>query len=76
MDIRIENLTHEQKEMLEFMWSEIETHTDFEEWLEILSPEDQAQAITLQRLIIIEVMEEFLSDTTEANEYLKQFQLQ
>jgi hypothetical protein len=76
MEININNLTEEQKEMLDFMWNELNTLEDFENWLECLSTEDQAQAITLQRLILLEAMEEFLEDTTVATNYLKKFQLQ
>lgn len=76
MEIRIDNLTEEQKEMLDFMWNEVESLEDFENWLNCLSAEDQAQAIALQRLIVLEFMEELLTDTSQAAEYLKKFQLQ
>lgn len=76
MEIRIDNLTEEQKEMLDFMWNEVESLEDFENWLNCLSTEDQAQAIALQRLIVLEFMEELLTDTSQAAEYLKKFQLQ
>lgn len=75
MEIRIDNLTEDQRDMLDFMWNELETLEDFDNWLESLTKEDQATAIALQRLILLESMEEFLSDTTLASEYLKKFML-
>lgn len=76
MEINIENLTQEQVEMLDFMWNELEDLEDYERWFECLSPSDQEQAIVLQRLIIMEMMEELLVITPEATEYLKRFRLQ
>lgn len=76
MEINIENLTPEQKEMLEFMWSEIETLEDYEQWFACLDESQQEQAVVLQRLIILEMMEELLEDTSQAKNYLKKFQLQ
>lgn len=75
MEIRLENLTEEQKEMLNFMWNELDTFEDFENWVQCLSPEDQVQAITLQRLIVMEALEELLEDTSIAKDYLKKFML-
>jgi len=76
VEINIEHLTTEQKEMLDFMWNELEDLEDYERWFECLSTEQQEQAVVLQRLIILEMMEELLEDTTVANNYLKKFQLQ
>ena len=74
-EISINGLTNEQVEMLEFMWNELKTFEDFEQWLNCLSDKDRAQAITLQRLIILESIEELLTDTSVAADYLKKFML-
>lgn len=76
MEINIEHLTPEQKEMLEFMWNEIEDLEDYERWFACLDEAQQEQAVVLQRLIIMEMMEELLEDTSEASQYLKKFTLQ
>lgn len=76
MEINIDNLTPEQKEMLDFMWNEIDDLDDYERWFACLDEAQQEQAVVLQRLIIIEMMEELLVDTSQANNYLKKFTLQ
>lgn len=75
-NIRIEKLTEDQVDMLNFMWNELETTEEFLEWYESLDAQQQADADTLQHIIILECMEDMLQDTTQATEYLKRFQLQ
>lgn len=73
--IQIENLTAYQCEMLDIMW-ELESQEEYVEWYQLLDPEDQLLAESLQCLIIIESMEPSVVDTTVAGLYLKKFQLQ
>ena len=75
--MRIENLTEEQVEMLDFMWSEIESYEDMQEWMASLDPADRKQAENLQRLMILEAAETMLEETQyhEANRVIDQFRL-
>ena len=74
--IQINNLTAEQVEMLDIMW-EIKGEQEYFEWYSLLDEEDQKMADGLQRLIILEVMEEVVEQTKykDAKEVLKKFAL-
>ena len=78
MSIQIENLTPEQVEMCDLMWS-FESAEEYLEWYELLDAEDQQQADVLQHLIIQESMEEMLSEVSsqyaDIRKYLKKFML-
>ncbi len=78
MSIQIENLTPEQVEMCDIMWS-FESAEEYMAWYELLDPADQRQADVLQRLIIQESMEEMLSEISnqyaDIRNYLKKFML-
>jgi len=73
-----ENLTPEQVEMCDIMWS-FETAEEYVEWYDLLDDEDKRQAEVLQRIIIQESMEEMLSEIsnqyTDIRAYLKKFML-
>jgi hypothetical protein len=75
--MRIENLTEEQVDMLDFMWTEIESYEDMLEWMASLDPADRKQAENLQRLMILEAAETMLEETQyhEANRVIDQFRL-
>jgi hypothetical protein len=78
MSIQLENLTPEQVEMCDLMWS-FETAEEYLEWYELLDDEDKRQADVLQRLIIQESMEEMLTEISsqyaDIRNYLKKFML-
>jgi hypothetical protein len=78
MSIQLENLTPEQVEMCDLMWS-FETAEEYLEWYELLDSEDKRQADVLQHLIIQESMEEMLTEIAsqygDVREYLKKFML-
>ena len=78
MSIQIENLTAEQVEMCDIMWS-FETAEEYIEWYDLLDDDDKRQAEVLQHLIIQESMEEMLSEISnqyaDIRDYLKKFQL-
>ena len=78
MSIKIENLTVEQVEMCDIMWG-FETAEEYVEWYELLDDEDKRQADVLQRMIILESMEEMLAEVNDnyrqARNYLKKFRL-
>jgi hypothetical protein len=78
MSIQIENLTPEQVEMCDIMWS-FESAEEYVEWYELLDNEDKRQADVLQRMIILESMEEMLAEVNDnyrhARNYLKKFRL-
>lgn len=75
--MRIENLTVEQVDMLDFMWTEIESYEDMQEWMSTLDPADRAQAETLQKLILIEAAETLVEESKyhDANRVIDQFRL-
>jgi hypothetical protein len=78
VSIQIENLTPEQVEMCDLMWS-FESAEEYIEWYELLDDADKRQADLLQRLILIETMEEMLNEVTnqyaDVRAYLKKFML-
>jgi hypothetical protein len=78
MSIQLENLTPEQVEMCDIMWS-FETAEEYLTWYELLDQEDQHQADVLQHLIIMESMEDMLSEVSnqyaDIRAYLKKFML-
>lgn len=74
MSIQIENLTPEQIEMCDIMWS-FESADEYLTWYECLDNSEQRQADVLQRLIILESMEEMLNSYADANAVLKKFML-
>ena len=73
--IQIENLTSYQVDMLDVIW-EMETEDEYFAWYQLLDREDQMLAESLQALIFFESIEPMMEDTTLAELYLKQFQLQ
>lgn len=78
MSISIENLTPYQVEMLDAMWA-CESAEEYMDWYNLLDAEDQDMADVLQHLIIMETMEEMLSEVSsqyrDVREYLKKFML-
>lgn len=78
LSIQIENLTPEQVEMLDAMWA-CESSEEYLDWYNLLDEQDQAMADVLQRLVILETMEEMLEEVgshyMDVRAYLKKFQL-
>ena len=78
MSIQIENLTAEQVEMLDAMWS-FDSAEEYLDWYHLLDAEDQDMADVLQRMIILETMDEMLEEVSDGysdvRSYLKKFQL-
>lgn len=73
--ISLNQLTEEQAEMLEILWSLAEL-ADVEAWQSTLSPEELEMSETLMRLVILEAVDDiFADDVGQAREYLKRFQL-
>ena len=63
--MQIENLTQEQVEMLDFMWNELDSEEEFLAWYDALDDEQQRMAESLQRLMIMEsIDEEMLAQTS------------
>ena len=62
--MQINNLTQEQVEMLDFMWNELDTEEDFLNWYDCLDSNQQAMADNLQRLVIIESIDEDMAKMT------------
>ena len=73
-EIRIENLTQYQVELLDIMWA-IDDESEFFAWYHNLDREDQVMADDLMRLLVMEMREEDLGDLSEAQAVLKQFML-
>ena len=72
--IQIENLTPEQVEMLDTMWS-LDTFEDYCAYLNSLHPEDRKMAESLSEMVILAEMDNLLGECSEANEVLKKFAL-
>jgi len=69
--IRIEGLTTEQVEMLDKLWS-FDTTDELLEWMKSLSDKDFKMAVTLQEMIIDQLLEQPAeSDVTEAQSMLR-----
>lgn len=74
--IQINGLTPYQVSLLDEMWA-CDSMEDFEEFLEALDPEDRAEALRLQRMILLAELDEVVAKMplTEANKVLAQFRL-
>lgn len=73
--ISLNRLTAEQAEMLEILWN-LSDLADVEAWQSTLTSEELEMSETLMRLVILEAVDEILSDdVSDAREYLKKFQL-
>jgi transcriptional regulator of NAD metabolism len=69
--IRIEGLTTKQVEILDKLWS-FDTTDEVLEWMKSLSEEDFKMAVTLQELVIDQLLEQPAeSDVTEAQSMLR-----
>jgi len=73
--IRIENLSQEQYQMLDLIWS-FNSQEEYLDWYAELDESDRQQALVLMRLMAYEVLEHKV-DTfrDQARELLAQFQL-
>jgi len=78
VSIEIKNLTAEQVEMLDIIWS-FDSAEEYLNWYHLLDAEDQEQADVLQHMIILETMDEMLEEVsnnyTDIKSYLKKFML-
>ena len=78
MSIEIKNLTAEQVEMLDIMWS-FDSAEEYLAWYHLLDAVDQDMADVLQHMIILETMDEMLEEVsdgyTDVRSYLEKFQL-
>jgi hypothetical protein len=77
MSIHLDGLTEEQVEMLDHMWS-LDTMEDYMTWYDLLDRQDQMMADTLQRLILLEALDDAMAKTKifpDAKIQLKQFML-
>ena len=74
--IQINGLTEDQVAMLDELWA-CDTLADFEEFLEALDPPDRAEALRLQRMILLAELDEVVAKMplTEANKVLDKFRL-
>jgi hypothetical protein len=74
--IQINGLTQYQVSLLDEMWA-CDTLEDFEEFLEALDPEDRAEALRLQRMILLAELDEIVAKDPlkEAKLVLDKFRL-
>jgi hypothetical protein len=56
--IEIDGLTKYQKDMLNYMWDEIDSVDEFESWLDTLAEDERLMALTLSKLIMFAVIDE------------------
>ena len=74
MTIHLTNLTEDQCAMLDVMWA-LDSEDDYLDWYSQLNKQEQLTADLLQRLVILETMDQVLEDCSEAQQVLKKFQL-
>ena len=73
--ISINGLTEHQVDLLDAMW-EFDDLNELESWMDTLTFADQEECLRLQRLVIIESMDQLLgNDVSDAQNLLKQFML-
>jgi hypothetical protein len=75
--MQINNLTPYQVELLDAMWA-CDTLQEYEAFYELLDDEDKLLADNLQRLVILEALDEDMANESsfpEANKLLDQFRL-
>ena len=70
MTIHLTNLTTDQVEMLDTMWH-LDSESEYFDWYGQLTAEDQHCADVLQRLVILESVEEILGNHAEARAVLQ-----
>lgn len=73
--IRIENLSQEQHQMLDMIWS-FASQDEYLDWYGELDESDRQQALVLMRLMAYEVLEHRVNEfRDQARELLDQFRL-
>jgi len=73
--IRIENLSQEQHQMLDMIWS-FASQDEYLDWYSELDESDRQQALVLMRLMAYEVLEHRVNEfRDQARELLAQFRL-
>jgi hypothetical protein len=74
--ITINGLTEHQVALLDEMWA-CESMEDFDEFLETLDPADRAEAMRLQRMILLAELDNIVAEMplTEANKVLDKFRI-
>jgi len=73
--IRIENLSAEQHQMLDMIWS-FASQDEYLDWYGELDESDRQQALVLMRLMAYEVLEHRVNEfRDQARELLDQFRL-
>ena len=73
--IRIENLSQEQYQMLDLIWS-FNSQDEYLDWYGELDESDRQQALVLMRLMAYEVLEHRVGEfRDQARELLDQFRL-
>ena len=73
--IRIENLSQEQHQMLDMIWS-FNSKDEYLDWYDELDESDRQQALVLMRLMTYEVLEHRVNEfRDQARELLDQFRL-
>ena len=78
--MQIENLTQEQVEMLDYMWNELDSEEEFVEWYDCLDEDQQRMADVLQRMLILESIDDDMifdneTDLAEAKAVLSKFRI-
>jgi hypothetical protein len=60
MKMTIDGLTPRQVELLDIMWNVIDTEDEMSEWFETLDADEQREALVLQRLLMLETLDQEL----------------
>lgn len=72
-EIRIDNLTPRQVELLDHMWS-LDSMEQVLDWVSTLNASDRIMSQTLMQMLVHEIMEDLVvEDLSLAREYLTKF---
>jgi hypothetical protein len=74
MSLQITNLTQHQVDLLNAMW-DIKEESEYFDWYKSLDHDTQLEVESLQALIILESVDQMLSDLSVARKVLKKFML-
>ena len=62
--VKIDGVTQSQRQMLDKMWS-LDTQQEFDAWFSTLSPSDKRQAMALEELLIVALIDQEVEKSSD-----------
>lgn len=62
--VKIDGVTQSQRQMLDKMWS-LDTQQEFDAWFSTLSPADKRQAMALEELLIVALIDQEVEKSSD-----------